>query len=60
MPLAGGDGAFLLAPLGLGLLAQYTDCATALHTTAGVVVLANLVFALRATEVGLDGISTRK
>jgi hypothetical protein len=49
-----GDGAFLLAPLGLGVLAQYTSCATAMHMTAGVVLAANLIFALRATEVGLN------
>jgi MFS family permease len=45
-----GDAAFLLAPAGLGLLAQFTSCATALHVTAVVVMSANLAFIVRATE----------
>ena len=45
-----GDAAFLLAPAGLGFLAQLTDCATALNATAAIVLGANLTFALRATE----------
>lgn len=52
-----GDAAFLLAPLGLGVLAEYTSCATALHCTASVVLLANLFFAARATE---DMVVTRQ
>ena len=45
-----GDAAFLLAPLGLGILAEYTSCGTALHTTAAIVLVSNMFFAARATE----------
>ena len=45
-----GDAAFLLAPAGLGLLAQLTDCTTALWSVAAVVTAANATFALRTTE----------
>lgn len=38
------------APLGLGVLAEYTSCATALHSTAAIVLVANMIFAARATE----------
>ena len=45
-----GDAAFLVCPFGLGLLAQYTDCTTALFTSALITQLANVTFALRCTE----------
>ena len=45
-----GDAAFLVCPFGLGLLAQYTDCVTALYTSAFITLLANATFAMRSTE----------
>lgn len=45
-----GDAAFLVCPFGLGLLAQYTDCETALYTSALITLLANATFAIRSTE----------
>jgi nitrate/nitrite transporter NarK len=44
------DSAFLVCPISLGMLAQYSSCATALFTTAGLIGAANVVFALRTTE----------
>ena len=44
------DAAFLVAPAGLGLLAQGTSCSTAFLTTAGVIGAANMIFALRTRE----------
>ena len=45
-----GDAAFLVCPFGLGLLAQYTNCTTALFTSALITALANATFALRCSE----------
>ncbi len=45
-----GDAAFLVCPFGLGLLAQYTDCTTALFTSALITLVANATFAVRCTE----------
>ena len=45
-----GDAALLVAPAGLGLLAQVTSVPTALCATAAAVAAANAVFAVRATD----------
>jgi MFS family permease len=45
-----GDGAFLIAPVGLGTIAQLTTCETALHTSAAVVGFSTLAFAVLARE----------
>ena len=45
-----GDAAFLVAPVGLGTLAETTDCTTAMCATAVIVLSANLSFALRTRE----------
>ena len=45
-----GDVAFLVSPLGLGLIADMTSCSVALYTASFTVLAANCIFALRATE----------
>ena len=44
------DLSFLVCPISLGALAQFTDCSTAMMATAGIIGGLNLVFALRTTE----------
>lgn len=45
-----GDVAFLVAPIGLGLIADMASCSVALYTASFTVLAANGYFALRATE----------
>ena len=49
------DAAFLLAPVGLGLLAQATDHATAIYASTAVIGTANIFFVIRATEPSQRG-----
>ena len=49
-----GDAAFLVCPIGLGTLAQVTDCTTALYAAAAITFGANMTFALRTSEQPRD------
>ena len=46
-----GDMAFLVAPISLGTLAEFTSCDVALQTTAIGIAAANAAFLFRAQEV---------
>lgn len=45
------DSAFLICPISLGMLAQWFSCSSALFVTAGLVGVANAIFALHTTEI---------
>ena len=47
-----GDVVGLSAPIALGLLADYSDCATAILVSAGITTCCTSLFALRARELG--------
>ena len=48
-----GDVIGLSAPIGLGLLADSTDCATAILVSAGMTSCCTTLFALRARDAKL-------
>ena len=47
-----GDVVGLSAPIALGLLADYSDCASAILVSAGITTCCTSLFALRARELG--------
>ena len=49
LPRMAGDAAFLVSPLGLGLVAEAYGCSTALLGCAGAMALSTAFFALRCT-----------